>query len=98
MKTKKRGGILAPILLIGSIVTIAGCAAQTEKTPTNATGTPAAAASAASHSCQVPDSSPQGTCLGCSVSCGDRQAFCTIGQEFPGGSTQCVKSSVCECR
>ena len=44
MKTKKRGGILAAILLIGSIVTVAGCAAQTEKTPTNSTGTPTAAA------------------------------------------------------
>jgi hypothetical protein len=90
MKTKKRGGILAAILLIGSIVTIAGCAAQTEKIPTNSTGIPTAAASA--------QFIAVGTCLGCSVSCGDRQACCTIGQEFPGGSTECVKGLVCECR
>ena len=98
MNTKKRAGTLAVSLVIGSIVAIAGCATEAQKGPANAAGTPASASSAPSHSCSVPDSSPQGTCLGCSVSCGDRQAFCTIGQEFPGGSVQCVKSSVCECR
>jgi hypothetical protein len=96
MNTKRHGKPLATGMIMGFLAALAGCATETQKAPASATGTTASAASG--HSCSVPDSSPQGTCLGCSVNCGDRQAFCTIGQEFPGGSVQCVKSSVCECR
>jgi hypothetical protein len=58
---------------------------------------PAPAASR-NNACQAPPSSPNGTCSGCSVSCGQKQAACTPGEEWPGGSTSCLKSAVCECR
>jgi len=51
----------------------------------------------ANNACEAPASSPRGTCSGCSVSCGDKQASCTAGEEWPGGSESCLKSAVCEC-
>jgi hypothetical protein len=58
----------------------------------------APASSSRSNSCSAPNSTGQGSCAGCSVSCGDKQASCTAGQEMPGGSAMCLKEAVCECR
>jgi hypothetical protein len=51
------------------------------------------------NSCTAPMSMPHGSCARCSVSCGEKQASCTAGEEWPGGSTagSCLKSAVCEC-
>ncbi len=72
--------------------------AQAQK---NAAATPNApthvviAAPAANNSCSV-DATPKGQCAGCSVSCGAKQASCTVGTEWPDGSG-CIKNAVCEC-
>jgi hypothetical protein len=58
----------------------------------------APASSGRNNSCSAPKSAGQGSCGGCSVSCGDKQASCTAGEEMPGGSAMCLKNAVCECR
>jgi len=50
------------------------------------------------NTCTAPKSAGQGSCAGCSISCGDKQASCTAGEEMPGGSAMCLKNAVCECR
>jgi hypothetical protein len=44
-----------------------------------------AAAAAQNNACAAPASSPKGTCSGCSVSCGAKQASCTPGEEWSVG-------------
>jgi hypothetical protein len=53
---------------------------------------------AQNNSCSAPKSSGQGSCPGCSVSCGAKQASCTPGQEIPGGSAICVTAASCTCQ
>jgi hypothetical protein len=50
------------------------------------------------HSCSAPPSSPAGRCPGCSVSCGDKQAYCTRGTELWIDTPDlCVKPAACHC-
>lgn len=50
------------------------------------------------HLCSAPPSSPAGRCPGCSVSCGERQAYCTRGTEMWVDTPDlCVKPAVCQC-
>jgi hypothetical protein len=50
------------------------------------------------HSCSAPPSSPAARCPGCSVSCGEQQAYCTRGTEmWLDTPDQCVKPAVCQC-
>ena len=88
----------------------AGCATAARQPP--ARNSPAAdpagpvleqgPSSGAGHgnTCTAPPSRPRGSCSGCSVSCDDKQAACTAGEEWAGGSGSgsCLKSAVCECR
>jgi hypothetical protein len=53
---------------------------------------------AQNNSCSAPKSSGQGSCPGCSVSCGAKQASCTPGQEIPGGSAICITAASCTCQ
>jgi hypothetical protein len=53
---------------------------------------------AQNNSCSAPKSSGQGSCPGCSVSCGAKQASCTPGQEIPGGSSICITAASCTCQ
>jgi len=53
---------------------------------------------AQNNSCSAPKSSGQGSCPGCSVSCGAKQASCTAGQEIPGGSAICITAASCTCQ
>jgi hypothetical protein len=69
------------------------------KNGANAT-TPAVVALAAvpaqNNACSAPASTPKGSCHGCSVSCGLKQASCTPGTEWGGES--CMQDAVCECK
>jgi hypothetical protein len=53
---------------------------------------------AQNNSCSAPKSSPQGSCPGCSVSCGAKQASCNPGSEIPGGSSICITAASCTCQ
>lgn len=53
---------------------------------------------AQNNKCSAPKSSGQGSCPGCSVSCGAKQASCTPGQEIPGGSSICITAASCTCQ
>jgi hypothetical protein len=55
-------------------------------------------APAKNNACSAPKSSPQGSCAGCSVSCGAKAASCTPGQEIPGGSSICITEASCVCQ
>jgi len=48
--------------------------------------------------CSAPRSTPTGSCGGCEVSCGDKQASCSPGQEIPGGSSMCIQPASCSCQ
>jgi hypothetical protein len=48
--------------------------------------------------CSAPKSTPTGSCGGCEVSCGDKQASCSPGQEIPGGSSMCIQPASCTCQ
>jgi len=48
--------------------------------------------------CSAPKSAPNGACGGCEVSCGDKQAACSPGQEVPGGSNICIQPASCTCQ
>ena len=48
--------------------------------------------------CSAPKSSPTGSCGGCEVSCGDKTASCSPGQEIPGGSSMCIQPASCSCQ
>jgi len=48
--------------------------------------------------CSAPKSAPSGSCGGCEVSCGDKQASCSPGQEIPGGSSMCIQAASCTCQ
>jgi hypothetical protein len=50
------------------------------------------------HFCSAPPSSPSGRCPGCSVSCGEQQAYCTRGAEMWLDTPDlCVKPAACRC-
>jgi hypothetical protein len=86
--------------VLSAVVSLGGCAAVAREQPPSeaqAAG-PTPAPPTQAHSCSAPVSLPKGICGGCSVSCGDRQASCTTGEEWPGGSASCMKTAVCECR
>jgi hypothetical protein len=53
---------------------------------------------AQNNACSAPKSSPQGSCPGCSVSCGAKQASCNPGSEIPGGSSICITAASCTCQ
>lgn len=53
-------------------------------------------AAAKNNACSAPASTPKGSCHGCSVSCGAKQASCTPGTEWSGES--CMQDAVCECK
>jgi hypothetical protein len=61
-------------------------------------GIPVVAPPAKNNTCSAPKSSPQGSCAGCSVSCGAKSASCTPGAEIPGGSSICVTEASCVCQ
>jgi hypothetical protein len=48
--------------------------------------------------CSAPKSAPNGACGGCEVSCGDKQASCSPGEEVPGGSNICITPASCSCQ
>jgi len=50
------------------------------------------------HSCSAPPSSPGGHCPGCSVSCGEREAYCARGRElWTDVEDACITPAVCDC-
>jgi hypothetical protein len=61
-------------------------------------GIPVVSPPAKNNSCSAPKSSPQGSCAGCSVSCGAQNASCAPGQEIPGGSAICITEARCACQ
>ncbi|HYB33332.1 MAG TPA: hypothetical protein VED45_07870 [Steroidobacteraceae bacterium] len=82
---------------LAGIVSLGACAGVAREQPPDAPAAGPSPAPAQVHSCSAPVSAPKGTCGGCSVSCGDQQASCTPGEEWPGGSA-CMKTAVCGCR
>ena len=61
-------------------------------------GIPVVTPPAKNNTCSAPKSSPQGSCAGCSVSCGAQTASCTPGSEIPGGSSICITEARCACQ
>jgi hypothetical protein len=85
--------------VLATVVSLGGCAAVArEQPPSEAQATGPTPAPTQTHSCSAPVSLPKGICGACSVSCGNKQASCTPGEEWPGGSGSCMKTAVCECR
>jgi len=86
-----------------------GCATSAKQTTNqsgsyNEAGPPTSSAPASrsesaarNNSCTASASSPRGTCGGCSVDCGDKQASCKSGEEWPSGGAACMRPAVCEC-
>lgn len=63
-----------------------------------AIGIPVMPAPGRNNKCSAPKSSPNGACGGCEVSCGDKQAACSPGEEVPGGSNMCIQPASCSCQ
>src|SRR5215469_18157437 len=94
---------------LAAILLLCGCATSARQTTDqsssyNEAGPPSTAApasgsesAAGNNSCTASASSPRGTCGGCSVDCGDKQASCRSGEEWPSGGAACMRPAVCEC-
>jgi len=92
--------LLMVLLHCGGCATAAkstGAEAAETGPPTRGPGMPVAD-EGMTHSCSAPASSPRGSCGGCSVNCGDKQAFCRAGEEWPSGGQSCQQPAVCNCR
>ena len=96
-----------------SVMLIVGCASsakdheqplpqtgppQTGPPQTAGASEPGTADDAHGNSCSAPPSSPRGSCGGCSVNCGSKEALCVAGEEWPSGGASCQKTAVCTCR
>jgi hypothetical protein len=98
---------LVSAALAATLLLCSGCAtsAKNQSGSYNESGPPdmAGPASAASegaagtNSCTAPASAPRGSCGGCSVNCGDKQASCRSGEEWPSGAAACMRTAVCDC-
>jgi hypothetical protein len=98
---------LVSAALAATLLLCSGCAtnAKNQSGSYNETGPPSTAApasadserAAGTNSCTAPASAPRGSCGGCSVNCGDKQAYCRSGEEWPSGGASCMKTAVCEC-
>jgi len=83
-----------------AVVSVGGCAGLApEPQPSDPQSAgPSPAPAQAARACSAPKSTPKGICAGCSVSCDDRLASCTAGEEWAGDGGSCMKTAVCECR
>ena len=98
---------LIPAALAAMLLVCAGCAtsgnhpsgsANESGPPSTASGPPASDRSSQGNSCSAPASAPRGSCGGCSVNCGDKEAICVAGEEWPSGGPSCQKTAMCACR
>jgi hypothetical protein len=101
------GTVLATGVLI--VLALSACVANEKASPASPageTGPPTTTAGGSdssnrdgqNNSCSAPPSTPRGSCGGCSVNCGDKEAICVAGEEWPSGGPSCQKTAMCACR